>query len=153
MSFFRSLEISGSALSAERRRIQVLASNMANAHTTRTAEGGPYRRKDVVFEPVPANTFSGFLAEEMAGDASTEATNEKLDGVRVAEVVTDPSPPTLVYDPNHPHANTDGYVAYPNVNPISEMVNLLSATRSYEANVAAVQAAKQMARRALDIGQ
>lgn len=149
MNFFRALDISASGLSAQRLRLDIVAANLANAGTTRTPSGGPYRRQDVVFEAVEVDRFRDLLRGELATPAA--ATGEQL-GVRVSEVVTDPSPPRMVYDPGHPHANPEGYVAYPNVNPLEEMVNLLDATRAYEANVTAVQAAKSMAMRALEIG-
>ena len=139
------LAISASALRAERLRLDVIASNLANANTTRTAEGGPYRRKNVVF-----------VTQAMESDfaATIEALSEQgaREGVAVADVIEDPSPPRVVFDPGHPDANAEGYVAYPNVNPVAEMVDLMAATRAYEANVQAVNATKRMAEAALAIG-
>lgn len=135
MADFSSLDISASGLSAQRRRMDVVAENIANAETTRTAQGGPYQRKQVVFQALP-NAPGG------AGG-----------GVTVTEVAADPRPPRLVYRPGHPDANADGYVKMPNVNILEEMVDMVSATRSYEANVAAINAAKQMTRKALEIGR
>jgi flagellar basal-body rod protein FlgC len=122
------VDISGSALSAQRQRMDIIAQNIANAETTRTPQGGPYRRQQVVF------------ALDDQG------------GVEVTQVVEDPRPPRLVYQPGHPDADAAGYVALPNVNLVEEMVDMISAMRSYEANVTAVNAAKTMAQRALDLG-
>jgi flagellar basal-body rod protein FlgC len=130
-----SFDVSASGLSAQRRRMDVIAQNIANAETTRTAAGGPYRRQQVVFEAAPET------ADGVGG------------GVTVTEVATDPRPPRLVYRPGHPDAGPDGYVRMPNVNILEEMVDMVSATRSYEANVAAIDAAKQMMRKALEIGR
>ena len=129
------LDISASGLSAQRRRMDTIAENIANAETTRTAQGGPYRRKQVVFQAIPT------------------APGGTGGGVTVTEVATDPRPPRLVYRPGHPDANAEGYVRMPNVNILEEMVDMVSATRSYEANVAALNAAKQMTRKALEIGR
>jgi flagellar basal-body rod protein FlgC len=139
------LGISASALRAERLRLDVIASNLANASTTRTAGGGPYRRRNVVFMAQP---------EEAAFGATLESLTEQnaREGVRVVDVVDDPTPPRLVFDPGHPDANAEGYVAYPNVNPVAETVDLMAATRAYEANVQAVNATKRMADAALSIG-
>jgi flagellar basal-body rod protein FlgC len=145
MDLHGTLAISASALRAERLRLDVIASNLANATTTRTAEGGPYRRRNVVFMADPQET--GFAATLDA--LSLQGARE---GVRVIEVVEDPSPPRLVFDPGHPDANGEGYVAYPNVNPVAETVDLLAATRAYEANVQVVSATKRMAEAALSIG-
>lgn len=139
------LAVSASALRAERLRLDVIASNLANASTTRTAEGGPYRRRNVVF-----------VAQEMEGDFATELANMAEEGMRrgvaVAEVIEDPSPLRQVFEPSHPDANAEGYVSYPNVNPVAEMVDLMAATRAYEANVQAVNATRKMADAALSIG-
>lgn len=138
MSFFRVMEIASSALGAQRLRMEAVASNLANAGTTRTADGGPYRRRDVVFETAAPASFRTALAA--AGR-----------GVRVSRVVEDAQPPQLRYEPGHPDANPQGYVAYPNVDPVVEMVNLLSASRSYEANVTVMEATKNLMLRALEI--
>jgi len=137
--------IAASALHAERLRLDVIASNLANANTTRTAEGGPYVRRNVVFQAQPAESAFGATLEALSEDAAKQ-------GVRVADVVDDPTPPRMVFDPGHPDANKDGYVAYPNVNPVTEMVDLMAATRAYEANVQSVNATKKMAEAALSIG-
>jgi flagellar basal-body rod protein FlgC len=139
------LAISGSALRAERLRLDVIASNLANATTTRTPEGGPYRRRNVVFVAQPLETDFAATIEALTEQGARR-------GVAVAEVVEDPTPPRMVFDPGHPDANPEGYVAYPNVNPVAEMVDLMAATRAYEANVQAVNATKRMAEAALSIG-
>jgi flagellar basal-body rod protein FlgC len=133
MAMFSGLRISASALTAERLRMDVIANNVANAQTTRTAEGGAYKRQRVVFQAMAAN---------MAPSG---------DGVQVASVSQDARPGSLVHDPTHPDADPNGYVQYPNVDIATEMVDMMSATRAYEANVVALQAAKQMAARALEI--
>jgi len=136
--------ISASGLRAQRLRMDVIAANLANAQSTRTPEGGPYRRRDVVLEAVrQSESFEDMLA---SGGAATEA-------VKVARVVADPRPPQVVYDPGHPDANAEGYVALPNVNVVTEMVDLMSATRAYEANVTALNATKRVLEAALDIGR
>lgn len=130
------MEISASALTAERVRINLIASNLANANATRTAEGGPYRRKDAVF----AATLDEASAK-MGGR-----------GVKVVEVLEDQVQPRLQYDPSHPDADARGYVAYPNVNVVEEMADLATATRAYEANVTAAKASMDMQMKALQIG-
>ena len=148
MSFWQSLRIGASGLLAQRLRLDVIANNIANAQTTRTAAGGPYQRQDVVFTPQEGNQFvPGFIAQKMGERKEVDG------GVRVAEIVTDETPGQVVYDPTHPDADANGYVTYPNVNPVVEMTNMLSATRSYEANLAVVDAIKQMAVKAIDIGR
>jgi flagellar basal-body rod protein FlgC len=145
MNLFDSLTISGSALAAERQRSEIVAANMANAETTHTEAGGPYRRKEVVFQsPDP----SGFrLALAGAGNL-----NMPLPGsVQISQVIDDPTPPIMRFEPNHPDANKDGYVAYPAINPVMEMVDLMSSVRSYQLNASAVQAAKQMIQQSIDI--
>ncbi len=139
--FFDSLDVSASALSAERLRMNVTSSNLANAQTTRTPEGGPYRRKDAVFEAKP---FSNELKDQL------EPTLHK---VQVVDVISDPNPPKLVHQPDHPDANQDGDVAYPNINTMEEMVNLITASRTYEANVTAINIARNMMNKALEIGR
>jgi flagellar basal-body rod protein FlgC len=136
--------ISASGLRAQRLRMDVIAANLANAQSTRTSEGGPYRRRDVVLEASPqGESFDDMLAP---GAAASEA-------VRVARVVEDLRPPQLVFDPGHPDADDNGYVAMPNVNVVTEMVDLMSATRAYEANVAALNATKRVLEAALEIGR
>ena len=139
------LGISASGLRAERLRLDVIASNLANANTTRTAEGGPYRRKNVVFESQGMESDFAATIEALSEEGARQ-------GVAVADVVEDSTPPRLVFDPGHPDANPEGYVAYPNVNSVSEMVDLMAATRAYEANVQAVNATRRMAEAALSIG-
>jgi len=142
--FFDSLDISASALSAERIRMNVTSSNLANAHTTRTPEGGPYRRKDVVFESQPVGSFKSMLGGQM---------EVPLHKVKVVDIVSDHGAPILVLQPDHPDANPDGYVAMPNVKPMEEMVNMITASRTYEANVTAMNVTKGMMNKALEIGR
>jgi flagellar basal-body rod protein FlgC len=148
MSFWQSLRIGASGLVAQRLRLDIIANNIANAQTTRTKEGGPYKRQDVVFTPQVNDSFTpSFIAQ------STGLPQGSDGGVRVAAIVTDQTPGQQVYDPTNPDADAKGYVTYPNVDPVVEMTNMLSATRSYEANLAVVDAAKNMALKALDIGR
>ena len=149
MGLFGSLDISASALSAERLRMDVTAENLANAQSTRTAGGGPYRRKEVVLESTGGG-FAGALASARAGGGSGGSGGPD-GGVRVSGIVEDQTPNRLVYDPSHPDANAQGYVSMPNVNPVTEMVDLISASRSYEANVTAMQTTKQMFSKTLDL--
>ena len=145
MDFLTVLKISSSALDAQRIRMDVISSNLANINTTRTPEGGPYRRRDVVFASQPvADNFGEVLNSEL---------EKKLQRVEIVDITVDPGPPKVVYDPRHPDANALGYVGVPDINVMEEMVNILSATRSYEANVAAVNAAKSMVNKALEIGR
>lgn len=144
MNLFSAMEIAASGLAAQRIRMNTLASNLANARTTRTPEGGPYRRLDPVFVAVPvANRFREMLRDPQARSAYL---------VSVPEIRRDQSPPQLIYDPAHPDADGRGYVALPNVNVVEEMVNLITASRAYESGVTTIQTIKQMARAALDIG-
>jgi flagellar basal-body rod protein FlgC len=149
MSLFGSLDISASALSAERLRMDVTAENLANAQSTRTANGGPYRRKEVVTEATGGGGFASALASARSGAGGSGGGAEG--GVRVSAIVEDQTPNRLVYDPGHPDANAQGYVSMPNVNPVTEMVDLISASRSYEANVTAMQTSKQMFTKTLDL--
>ncbi|MCZ6513197.1 MAG: flagellar basal body rod protein FlgC [Nitrospinae bacterium] len=144
MDFLTSMQIGASGLTAQRQRMDAIASNLANIETTRTPEGGPYKRKDVIFTALPLDPFSGTLSAVLA---------DQVRKVMVTEVVEDQSPPLMVYNPNHPDANRDGYVAMPNINLMEEMVNLINATRSFEANVQSINAAKSMALRAIDLGR
>ncbi|MEI9812713.1 MAG: flagellar basal body rod protein FlgC [Acidobacteriota bacterium] len=140
MSLFSSLQVSASGMAAQRTRAEMLVENMANAETTRTVEGGPYRRKDVVFAPdIQASPFSAVFQRELG------------EGVRVADIVTDDRPPELRYMPGHPDADANGYVAFPRLNPAEEMVDLLNASRSYQSNVAAMSAVKDMLNRSIDL--
>jgi flagellar basal-body rod protein FlgC len=133
MSLFSALQVSASGMAAQRTRAEMLVENMANADTTRTPEGGPYRRKDVVFtSAVQSSPFSAVFQ------------NEAAQSVSIASVVQDNGAPEMRYLPNHPDANSDGYVAFPRMNPAEEMVDLLNASRSYEGNVAAITAVKDM---------
>jgi flagellar basal-body rod protein FlgC len=150
MGLFGSLDISASALSAERLRMDVTAQNLANAQSTRTANGGPYRRKEVVQE-ANGDGFAGALASARAAGVGTADGGGPQGGVKVTGVVEDQTPNRLVYDPSHPDANAQGYVSMPNVNPVTEMVDLITASRSYEANVTAMQTAKQMFSKTLDL--
>lgn len=145
MSMFSTLEISGSALSAERQRAEVVAANMANAETTHTPAGGPYHRKEVVFQT------SGNLPFRMMLAGFHSTLNGALPAVRVQRVVDDPSPSLMRYDPGHPDANKEGYVAYPAINPIQEMVDLMGAVRSYQLNASAITASKQMIQQSIDL--
>ncbi|MBO2518178.1 MULTISPECIES: flagellar basal body rod protein FlgC [Limnochorda] len=140
MSLFGAMDVSASGLTAERLRMDLIASNLANANTTRTPEGGPYRRLMAVLVPEAVRS-AGHPMKRVGG------------GVRVQAIIQDPNPPRLVYQPDHPDADAEGYVAYPNVNPVTEMVDLITATRAYEANVTAFNAAKGMATKALEIGR
>lgn len=135
--------ISASALSAERTRMNLIASNLANALTTRTLEGGPYKRKDAIFSTMlMEKRFSTLLDKQSRPDAR---------GVEVMEIMEDHNPPRLQYEPGHPDANAQGYVAYPNVNVVEEMTDMLSATRAYEANVSASKSSMGMQIKALDL--
>lgn len=143
MSLFSSIDVSASGMSAQRERAEILVENMANAETTRTAEGGPYRRRDVVFESSPVSSqFSSELGSQLGQTAS---------GVRVSQIVVDNSEPNRRYMPNHPDADKDGYVLFPHVNPAEDMVDLLGAQRSYQANVSAISAVKDMIQRSIDL--
>jgi flagellar basal-body rod protein FlgC len=145
MNFMTAMEIAASGLSATRERMNVTASNLANAQTTRTAEGGPYRRKDVVQRAAPVGTdFRALLNSRLSG---------ALRGVTVEDVVVDQAPPRTIYQPGHPDANGQGFVELPNVNMVEEMVNMIMASRAYEAGVSTLQTVKQMANRALSIGK
>ncbi|MDR0933929.1 MAG: flagellar basal body rod protein FlgC [Burkholderiaceae bacterium] len=135
MSLFDIFNVSGSAMSAQSQRLNVVASNIANADSATSATGRPYRAKQVVFQPV-----------------KLDGTNNESTGVKVEMVVEDASEPRLVYDPKHPAANAQGYVSYPNVNLAEEMVNMLSASRSYQSNVETMNAAKTMLLKTLTIG-
>ena len=144
MDFFDAIHASSSGLSAQRLRMNLISGNLANINTTRTAEGGPYKRKEAVFAARPlAESFKKILEDRQ---------KQHLSMVKVDRIVEDSNPPVMKYDPQHPDADEKGYVALPNINVMEEMVNMISATRSYEANVTALKAAKEMAARALDIG-
>jgi flagellar basal-body rod protein FlgC len=167
MNLFGVMDVSASAQKAERVRAEVVASNMANAETTRTPEGGPYQRHHVVFAAEGSgNSFGHSLMSQMNVDAFGSGLNESLirglpgsvtasnatpGGVAVTGVIADQSAPLRRYDPQHPDAGPDGFVAYPDINPLTEMVDLMGATRSYGMNASAVQAEKNMVTSSLDI--
>lgn len=143
MSLFTVFSISASGMAAQRSRAEVISENLANADTTRTPDGGPYRRRDVVLQPqATSSPFAGVLAEQMGSGGS---------GVSVSEVLVDESEPIRRYSPGHPDADKDGYVAMPRINPTEEMVDLMGASRGYQANVAAFSAAKDMIHRSIDL--
>lgn len=147
MGFFTALESSASALTAQRLRMDTISENIANAGTTRTENGTPYRRKTVIFEAANGNEpFSSYLSK---------ASRERFSGggVRVSAIVQDTTPFKSVYDPGHPDADENGMVQMPNVDVVTEMVNMISATRAYEANVTAINTTKSMASKALEIGK
>lgn len=135
--FFTAMEVSASGLAAQRTRMNVAASNLANAQTTQTAAGGPFRRRDVV---VGSTDVPG-------------AAHPAIQGVEVTQIAEDTQPPRLEYDPGHPQANAQGYVAYPNINPVEEMVDMITASRVYEAGITTMSSAVHMAERALGIGR
>ena len=145
MGFDGMVQISAGGMTAQRFRLNIIASNLANQNTTRTPEGGPYRRKDVVFQATPPQS-----EEKTAGSPPISQENPAM-SVQVIDVITDPSPLIMKYQPGHPDANADGYVAYPNINTFEEMVNMLSATRSYEANATIMKNAKEMANKTIDL--
>ncbi len=144
MSLFSAMSVSASGMAAQRTRAEVLAENLANSETTRTPEGGPYRRKDVVFSsaPTPATSFASVFRSSLDPGAQ---------GVQVAGITVDSNPPEKRYLPGHPDADKDGYVAFPHINPAEDMVDLMGASRGYEANVAAISAVKDMIQRSIDI--
>jgi flagellar basal-body rod protein FlgC len=161
MAYLSDFDISGYGLSAQRFRMNVISSNIANANTTRTSEGGPYQRREVVFR---AQDFDKVLNSQISDNnnmlkyenplddsMSQENANPAIMSVVVDKVVRDESGFKMKYDPSHPDANKDGYVAYPNINPVIEMSDLIEATRAYQANVAAFQSAKTMAQSAIEL--
>jgi flagellar basal-body rod protein FlgC len=164
MNLFGVMNLSGSALEAERVRAEVVASNMANAETTRTAEGGPYKRQQVVFEAANSANEQSFAMQLM--DGMNPLTGRRMsalkmrqkgadaaEGVAVSAVVRESGTPQRRYDPTHPDAGKDGYVEYPDINPLTEMVDLMGAQRSYGLNASAVQAEKSMMGTAIDLGK
>ena len=161
MSFLSSFDISGYGLSAQRVRVNTISSNIANAQTTRTDEGGPYRRRSVVFKAVD---FNQELNKRIAKNSHLLEYSDPLDeqefgmkakppimSVVVNKIVRDDREPKMKYEPDHPDANAQGYVAYPNINPVVEMADLIEATRAYQANVASFQSSKNLANSAIDI--
>ncbi|OKY09845.1 flagellar basal body rod protein FlgC [Campylobacter jejuni] len=161
MAYLSDFDISGYGLSAQRFRMNVISSNIANANTTRTAEGGPYRRREVIFK---ATDFDKLLNEQINKDnnflkyenplndpSSPEEAKPAIQSVVVDKVVRDDKDFRMKYDPSHPDANAEGYVAYPNVNPVIEMADLIETTRAYQANVSAFTSAKTIAQSAIDL--
>ncbi|MBF0274169.1 MAG: flagellar basal body rod protein FlgC [Nitrospinae bacterium] len=144
MDFLTSMDISSSALSAQRERMNVISSNLANVNTTRTEEGGPYKKKSVVFKAANVDNFQKVLLNNI---------DKNLHKVEVEQVVEDKGPGKLIYDPAHPDANRDGYVEMPNISLVSEMVDMLNTTRAYEANISVMNTAKSMANKALSLAQ
>ncbi|EAH4830115.1 flagellar basal body rod protein FlgC [Campylobacter jejuni] len=161
MAYLSDFDISGYGLSAQRFRMNVISSNIANANTTRTAEGGPYRRREVIFKATDfdkllneqINKDNNFLKYEnpLDGPSSPEEAKPAIQSVVVDKVVRDDKDFRMKYDPSHPDANAEGYVAYPNVNPVIEMADLIEATRAYQANVSAFTSAKTIAQSAIDL--
>ncbi len=143
MDIFNTFKISGSALKANKIRLDTISSNMANIETTSTPEGGPYKKKSVYFQSAPV-TFQQHLEDNISS---------KMQGVKVTKIIEDNSEPKKIYDPSHPDASEDGYVSMPNINIIEEMVDMMSTTRAYQANVTTIQSAKRMALKALEIGK
>jgi flagellar basal-body rod protein FlgC len=161
MNLFGLMETSGTAMEAERMRAEVVAANMANAETTRTETGGPYKRQEVVFaaDRGDANFLDSMTTASNGGmapgsrDLALTGDSSIAPGVHISAVVQDPSPPLKRYDPGHPDAGPDGYVSYPDINPLTEMVDLMGATRAYGLNGSAVQAEKGMITSALEIAK
>ncbi len=146
MNIDRMFAVVGSALDAQRQRLNIIAGNLANAESTRTPDGGPYIRRDVVFETSAPETPFSFVFARAFRDSSEPA------GVRITKVIQDERPLRMVYNPEHPDADEKGFLRLPNVNPVEEMVNLISATRAYEANIAVMETGKTMTLRALQMG-
>jgi flagellar basal-body rod protein FlgC len=143
MSLFSAISVSASGMAVQRMRAEVLTENLANAETTRTAEGGPYKRKDLVFQSqAQGSPFSAIMDAEMNGGPT---------GVTVSDMIVDNREPDRRYLPSHPDAGPDGYVAYPRINPAEEMVDLMGAQRGYEANISAISAVKDMIQRSIDL--
>ncbi|MCL2047615.1 MAG: flagellar basal body rod protein FlgC [Defluviitaleaceae bacterium] len=151
MSFFNTMNISASGLTAQRLRMDIISENIANVNTTRTADGGPYKRKTVLFEEMRDNDPFSLVFSNIFGNGGSIPAPQGM-GVRVTNIVEDESPGNLVYEPTHPDANEEGYVRMPNINIVEEMVNMLVASRSYEANLSAMSTARNMTQRTLEIG-
>lgn len=147
MDLFKIFSISGSGMAAQKSRMSVVAGNLANSESTRTVDGGPYRRRDVIFQAAPP---PGEFADELNDIAADQ---ERAQGVEVVGVKQSNRPPRRIFDPSHPDANGEGYVAMPDINPIEEMVDMLSAVRSYEANLSAFNSTKALIRKILDLGR
>ncbi|MBU2510896.1 flagellar basal body rod protein FlgC [bacterium] len=146
MSLLDTMEISSSGLSAQRTRMKTISSNIANINTTRTPGGGPYRRKDTIFAAMPSNKS---FHEELVAQEKDDGTRH----VKVVGIVEDSRPPKMIFDPNHPDANEEGYVEMPNIDLVEEVTNMMIAKRSFEANVASINATKHMITKALEIGK
>jgi len=147
MDLFKIFSISGSGMAAQKSRMSVVAGNLANSESTRTVDGGPYRRRDVIFQAAPP---AGEFADELNDIAADQ---ERAQGVEVVGVKQSNRPPRRIFDPSHPDANGEGYVAMPDINSIEEMVDMLSAVRSYEANLSAFNSTKALIRKILDLGR
>ena len=152
MSFFNTMNISATALTANRLRMDTIAENIANVNTTRTADGGPFRRKAVLFEEIRDNDPFSLVFNNIFGNGRNVPAPQGM-GVRVSSIVEDATPGLLRYDPGHPDADEYGYVHMPNVNIVEEMVNMISASRAYEANITAMSVARTITQRTLEIGQ
>jgi flagellar basal-body rod protein FlgC len=145
MDFMTAMRVSSSGMTAQRTRMNTISSNIANVNTTQTPEGGPYRRKEAIFEAIPEQrTFGEILVDKG---------HRNVNRVQVTDIHVDTKAPLLKYEPDHPDANADGYVAYPNINLMEEMANMIQATRSYEANISAFNSSKNMALDAIDLGR
>lgn len=148
MAFLSSLDISGSALTASRLRMDVISENLANSSTTRTENGGPYKRKMVLYQSADGGQdFQSALQDRLEGSSAAQ------DGVKVVGIVEDQTPSTPVYDPSNPDADAQGYVQMPNVDPVKEILDMMTVTRAYGANISALDAVKNMASKALEIGK
>ncbi len=146
MSLFGSVKISAQGLSVQRQRMQLVAGNLANVSTTRTPEGGPYLRRQLIVESIPKSEFEAQLENVANRDY-----DDQIFGARATQITLDPSPPRQKYDPDHPHANAQGYVLFPNINPAVEMVDMVNITRSYEANLTAIRSAREMLADTVDL--
>lgn len=145
MDFMTAMRVSSSGMTAQRTRMNTISSNIANVNTTQTPEGGPYRRKEAIFEAIPEQrTFGEILVDKG---------HRNVNRVQVTDIHVDTKAPLLKYEPDHPDANADGYVAYPNINLMEEMANMIQATRSYEANISAFNSSKNMVLDAIDLGR
>jgi len=153
MGFFNSMNIAASGLTANRLRMDIISENIANVNTTRTADGGPYRRKTVLFETMTDNDPFNLVFNNVFGTWGGLQPAPQGMGVRVSQIVEDDTPGMLQFDPSHPDADEEGYVRMPNINIVEEMVNMISATRSYEANITAMQNFRTLTQRTLEIGQ
>ena len=151
MAFFNTMNVSASGLTAQRLRMDTIAENIANVNTTRTADGGPYRRKTVLFEEISNNDPFSMVFNSIFGNGSHVPAPAGM-GVRVTNIVQDDTPGLLTYDPTHPDADEDGYLRMPNVNIVEEMVNMIAASRSYEANITAMGVSRTLTQRTLEIG-